>query len=498
MLNAAPSLSKSQYVKGAQCPLSLWYSRNRKDLTPPVDAAQQALFDAGHEIGEWAKRCFENGVEVQVPHFEIAKGAELTKGFIADGHDVIFEATAIHAGDGTYSRIDILRKVTGTDAWDLIEVKGSTSVKDYHLDDMAFQYRAFAGAGYKINQCLMMVIDNTYIRRGDVDPHKLFRLEDITSVVLGKQAEVERTVAALNTTLQSGTEPCIKIGARCFKPFECGYTPHCWKDVPDYSIYNVYDKKKAEEIVENIGSYDVASLPVDLRPTGTKRLDVASHISGEIYVEPFHIRQFLNGLEYPLYYLDYETIGSAIPPFEGARPFQAIPFQFSLHIQDRPDADLKHFDFLHREQSDPRPAFIEALIRLCGDAGSVIAYNQAFEQGVNKALMEAYPAFAPQIQAINARMVDLLIPFKKRWLYHPSQNGSASIKKVLPAFTDLTYDSMSIGNGQDASAQYEFFMQHGLPDDKRDALFRNLTAYCHLDTLAMKVLVDVLRQKCAE
>ncbi len=153
---------------------------------------------------------------------------------------------------------------------------------------------------------------------------------------------------------------------------------------------------------------------------------------------------------------------------------------------------------MHREQSDPRPSFIKALIRLCGNAGSVVTYNQAFEEGVNKGLMEAFPEYAAQIAAINARMVDLLIPFKKRWLYHPSQNGSASIKKVLPAFTTQTYDGMGISNGLDASSQYADFMQNGLSDTDRETLFQNLTEYCYLDTYAMKVLVDVLRGKSSQ
>jgi len=488
-------LSKSQYVKGAQCALNLWYYRNRKDLAAPVDTSQQAAFDGGNEIGEWAKQYFPGGVEVKAEYFDVAGGIEATNAFIKSGHEVIFEATATHPGDGSYSRIDILQKTLGAEGWDLIEVKGSTSVKDYHLDDMAFQYRVFTGAGYKINHCFMMLIDNQYVRQGEIDPRRLFRLEDITRVVLGKQADVERKAAEISGVLDTSDEPQIKIGAQCFKPFECGYVHHCWRNVPDYSIYNVYDAKKAEEIVENLGSYEVSSLPAEILPGGVKSRDVSSYISGNVYVEAENIRQFLASLKYPLYYLDYETIGPAIPLFDGTKPFQTIPFQFSLHVQDDADAELRHFEFLHKEQTDPRPALIEALIRSCGNTGSIVTYNQAFEQGVNEALMRNYPEFADDIAAINARMVDLLVPFRKRWLYHPDQHGSASIKKVLPAFTDLSYDGMGIGNGQDASMQYAMFVQGALSPEDQALLWQNLTAYCGLDTLAMKMLVDVLKEK---
>lgn len=487
-----PQISKSQYLKGKQCSLNLWYALNRKDLTPPVDAAKQAMFDAGNEVGEWAKKYFPGGIEVTAPYYKTQEGADATTAFIAAGHGVIFEATAIHVLDGTHSRIDILRKVPGTDAWDMIEVKGSTGVKEYHHDDMSFQYRVFTGAGYRINRCLMMVINNQYVRDGAIDPQRLFKLEDITVAVWAKQPEVDGTVPALKTALDSKDEPQEKIGARCFKPFDCDYIGHCWQGVPDYNIYSVLTKTKADEVVESLGSYEVKSLPAALMPKGAKGKDVNSYIKGAVYAEPDNIRRFLEGLQYPLYFLDYETIASAIPIFDGTRPFQTIPFQFSLHIEQTPGTELRHHEFLHKEQTDPRKAFIEALISLCGSSGSVVAYNQAFEKGVNESLKRDFPQHAAAIEAINARMADLLVPFKNRWLYHPSQNGSASIKKVLPAFTDLSYDGMAIGNGQDASQKYLDFMQGKLTPEAIEVLWRGLTEYCGLDTLAMKALVDVL------
>lgn len=493
-MSKKPQISKSQYIKGQQCPKNLWYSLNRKDLTPPVDPAKQAMFDTGNEIGEWAKKYFPGGVEVIAPYYKVHEGVEATTAFIAAGHEAIFEATALHP-DGTYSRIDILRKVPSVDAWDMIEVKGSTGVKDYHLDDMSFQYRVFTGAGHRINQCLMMLIDNTYVREGDIEPKRLFKLVDITALVLAKQPEVEAAAPELIRVSESGDEPQVKIGSRCFKPFECDYIHHCWKGVPDYSIYNVFADKKADEITQSLGSYEVKSLPADMIPTGRKGKDVDSHISGELHVEPKNICKFLSGLKYPLYYLDYETIASAIPFFDGTRPFQSIPFQFSLHIEESPGAELKYHGFLHKARTDPRREFLESLINLCGNKGSIIAYNKAFEEGINKGLMEVFPERAPELETINARMADLLVPFKNRWLYHPDQHSSASIKKVLPAFTSLSYSELGISDGQDASNQYTAFMNGKLSPEEQARLWQDLTAYCSLDTLAMKALLEVLKEK---
>lgn len=487
-------ISKSQYIRGKQCSLSLWNALHRQDLTSDANTSREAILATGRDIGEWAKKRFPGGVELKSAFFDHESGAAETKTLTDAGNEIIFEATAVHLIDGTHARTDILRNVQGTDAWDLIEVKGSTGVKDYHLDDMAFQYRVFSASGYSINQCFMMLINNEYVRAGEIDPQQLFKLEDITASVKMAQAEIEAVVPLLQTAIEKKEEaPLENIGARCFKPFDCEYAVHCWKGVPEYSIYNVLSGNKADEAVESLGSYEVKSLPPALIPKGAKAKDVSSYIKDEVYVEPDNIRRFLAGIRYPLYYLDYETIAPAVPLFDGTRPFQNIPFQFSLHIEKEEGADLQHFEFLHKSQTDPRQEFIEALIHLCGTEGSIIVYHQTFEKGVNESLIQDFPQYADALAAINERMVDLLVPFKNRWLYHPSQHSSASIKKVLPAFTDLSYEGMNISNGQDASQKYLDFMQGKLTKEEASKLCQDLSAYCGLDTQAMQVLVSVLK-----
>ena len=495
-MTAEPKISKSQYIKGLQCPKALWYYRNRKDLAPEIDAATQARFDTGHDIGELAKQYFEGGVEVTNDYWDVKGAIEATEQFVKDGKSVIYEATAAHPVDGTYSRIDILKRIEGTDEWELIEVKSSTSVKDTHINDMALQYHVFNGAGYKIRSCSMMVIDNSYERKGDIDPQQLLRLEDISSDVFAKQGEVEQVAGQLGYILDRKDEPEVSIGARCFSPYECDYRHHCWKDVPEVSVYDFFPVDKAEEIAAKHG-YDLTKLPAGVKPSGKKATDLECWLNGQIIVDPASIRSFLKGLTWPLYFLDYETVGAAIPQFDGSRPYQQVPFQFSLHIEPEPGADLVHHEFLHRERSDPRPAFAAALVDLCGQEGSVIAYNKSFEVTCNTKLGEHLPEYADRLEAINERMIDLLVPFRSRWLYHPSQLSSASIKAVLPAFSGKSYSELDISGGGDASQLYLDFLMKKLPEGQHDSLWQNLSEYCKLDTLAMKILLDVLQEKAA-
>jgi hypothetical protein len=208
------------------------------------------------------------------------------------------------------------------------------------------------------------------------------------------------------------------------------------------------------------------------------------------------LQKFIGKLQYPLYYLDYETAMGVIPVYDGTRPLQQVPFQFSLHIQDQPGGPLRHHAYIHKDRGDPREAFAKELIKVCGDKGSVIVYFQEFEEGRNKELAADLPQYAAALNAISARMVDLFEPFTNRWLYSPDQKGSVSIKYVLDAFTPLNYKGMNIPNGGVAQERYMNFV-NGVTTDAAELqqLWKDLDDYCALDTIAMVKLVDVLYEK---
>jgi len=176
-------ISKSQYLKGLQCPKALWIYRNRPDLAPEIPASKQHIFDQGHEVGILAQQYFAGGVEVTEKYYEIDKAITSTEDHIRNGAGNIYEATAC-SPDGAYSRIDILKEASMPDQWDLIEVKQSTGVKDYHLDDIALQRYAFKNAGYNVKNSYLMHINGSYVRFGPLNLQELFTLEDCTKLLL--------------------------------------------------------------------------------------------------------------------------------------------------------------------------------------------------------------------------------------------------------------------------------------------------------------------------
>lgn len=493
-----PTFSKTQYIKGLQCPLALWFFHNRKDLKPETDLATQMRFDAGHEVGTLAKQYFGKGTEVKEDYWNVQEAVQSTNKLVAEGREILFEATAIHPKNGVYSRIDILRKVPNENKWDLIEVKSSTGIKDYHIDDVAFQYYVFQSAGYRIKHCHLMLLNNKYVRRGRVEPSQLFKLVNITGEVLSKQDKIDKTSSELCEVLKKEDQPIFEVGSRCFKPFQCDYKYHCWRKVPDYSIYDVFPINKADEVFARTKSFNITDIPSDLLPTGYKAIDVSCHKNHAGHIEKEKLRTFLDSLEYPLYFLDYETLMYPVPLYEGTSPYQQIPFQFSLHVQVRPGESPQHSTFVHKQKTDPRPVLLTNLVDLCGREGSIVVYNQSFEVKRNEELAAEFPEFAKQLKAINDRIVDLMEPFQKRWLYKPEQLSSHSIKNVLPAYvSDLSYKDLEIASGEDAATKYIMFLKGTLPSSEKEKLWLALEQYGELDTNSMVRLLDIIRNLVA-
>ncbi|MDD3594591.1 MAG: DUF2779 domain-containing protein [Candidatus Gastranaerophilales bacterium] len=478
-------ISKSDYILGLKCPLALWYKKHRPDLCSEFN---DGILSQGNEVGLLAHKLYKDGKLVHHKPWEDAAIVQTGK-FVEDGVTAIFEAVA-KTETGEYCAADILKR-NEDGSWNIIEVKSSTKVKEYHLIDLSFQYYVFTNAGYNIKSCYIVTVNNQYVRKGDIDPFEFFNYNEVTEDVV-KLAKNLPQGLELVRDMQTAAEPACEIGGACSYFFDCQYIDHCWQNIPDYSVFDVMKMEKAVEIFRKYKTADLQKLPRELFLNERKSEEINCFLDERTIVEVDKIADFLAALEYPLYFLDYETICSAIPLFEGTSPYQQIPFQFSLHILNSPDSQLEHVEFLHEKQTDPREELIKKLITSCSTNGSIVVYNQGFEKTVNKKLAESFSVYAQELFEINNRVVDLIVPFRKRMLYNYEQYGSSSIKKTLPAFTDISYANLAINNGSDASSQYLDFLKGLVPES--DDLFENLLEYCGQDTLAMVKLLDVLNE----
>ena len=483
-------ISKSRYLNGLQCPKLLWHCYNAKQLIPAPDESQQAIFDQGHEVGELARRIFPGGIEVgqgivdpQTVLRLSEKAARLRK--------PMFEAA--FAFDGGYARADILAPVDD-DAWDLIEVKSSTSVKDVHLQDLAFQTFVYAGAGLKIRRCFLMRIDTSYVRQGDLDPHALLIAVDVTAQVAALSREIEPQLAEMAETIKLKKSPEVAIGRHCDSPYECPMHGHCWQHLLPDNPLTLYRGKEEGFALLAQGVERIADIPADHPLTDNQAIQRDDIRTGRPHVSERGIRSFLGRLEYPLHYLDFETYGAALPLFDDMSPYEQIPFQFSLHIQSKPGGKLKHHSYLAAGRADPRLKFIEALRKVVGGTGSVVTYNAPFEKGMLDAIAKVHPKHKPWVEQVKRRVVDLLLPFRAFRYYHPSQHGRCSLKSVLPALTGKSYSGLEIQEGGTASREYLRVTFTDVPETEREQIRRQLEIYCGRDTEGMAWIVDELQR----
>lgn len=480
-------ISKSDYVLGIKCLNALWFKKYRKDLETEKN---QAVLDNGTAVGELACDRFPGGVRITAKPWEDAAITQ-TKSAISGKAPFIYEAT-LSTDTGEYCAVDILRN-NNDGTWDIIEVKSTTSPHDYHIIDASFQRYVFTQCGVKIRNCFILTLNPEYSRHGALDIDELFAMHDVTEELQDLdtvQAETARIRAILD-----GPELGIAISkVKCNRFYECGYKCHCWRNVPEYSVFDAFKGATADEIYAEYGA-DLRNVPVELREQQMHKGDIEAFLDNIDVINKDVLREFTGRLKWPLYYLDYESIMPAVPMFDNSRPYQQICFQFSLHVQRTPGGELKHYEYLHNDpKTDPRPGLIKKLIETIGDSGSVIVYNQGFEQGRNSEMARDFPEYAEQLMAINNRMVDLLIPFRERGLYRPCQKGSASIKQTLPAFVpEMSYENLGIHNGDEASKNFMDFMTGKQTPEQTKEMMANLHEYCGQDTMAMVRLLDVIQ-----
>ena len=483
-------LTKSNYLLGLQCPKLLWVAKNDKERIPEPDKSAKAKFETGDIIGVLATKVFSKGVDLS--RLDFKENIDKTKKSVKK-RQTIYEAGFMV--DNLFSRGDILLPV-GEDEWDIIEVKSATQVKDVNIHDVSFQKYTYEKAGLKIRNCILMHINNQYIKDGEIEPEELFVQADINDKVLEYSEGIEERIDDFMKIINSKKEPKCKIGVHCSDPYDCSLMDECWKDVPTASVFEFYRmfKKKCFELHDK-GIVCLNEVSEDIKLNDKQKIQRRLAFDGGKHIDKPAIKNFLGGLKYPIYYLDFETINPAMPKFDGMKPYQRIPFQFSLHIQKKKGGKCEHISFLAEGMSDPRPKFMQALRDGLGDAGSILVYNQGFEKGVMNEGCDALPEFREWYDGnIFGRVKDLWDVFKDFSFYDSSQKGSTSIKYVLPVLTDLKYDDLDIGNGMLASNEYERVTYGDVEDSERLKVREALEKYCELDTWAEVEIVKSLRE----
>ncbi|MCP4633226.1 MAG: DUF2779 domain-containing protein [candidate division Zixibacteria bacterium] len=481
-------LTKTRLMIALQCPLRLWYQAYRHDLMLEIDPVSQHRIDTGIEVGKLATRLFPGGrlIGRDQSHEEAVK---ITTQLIDDKNmPAIFEAG--FSFENVRIRTDILQRVE-VDKWNLIEVKASNSVKKEYYYDAGIQYFTLLNSGVEIDDIYIMHLNRDYVYNGGVyDLKQLFMTTKITDEVKDIIEEIAQLVEGSQSVVGADTPPIIEPSKQCNG---CEFFDICTEGFPKYWIYYLPRilKKKWRELTE-LGVNDIRNIPEHYELTPRQRLVRDCTTENKEYISK-DMKSALLEPQYPMFFLDFETFNPALPLYPGSRPSQQIPFQWSCHLLGEDD-DLKHFEFLHPDNTDPRPGFIKSLLDLLGTRGSIIHYAH-FERTIIKSLAADFPQFEKVLLSLLDRCWDLKKVISENY-YHPDFIGSYSIKRVLPVLVpSMTYDGMEISEGTMASYDFNRMISSDAQKDEKAQIFNALLEYCRQDTLAMVKLREVLLSK---
>lgn len=482
-------LSKSKMLAYRQCRRRLWLEVHQPELRDDSGEAE-SRFSVGHQLGEIARRLYDPkgaGQLIDIKQLGVVPALELSTSLLKE-RKILFEAGMSAGGALAFTDVMVPTIRQGKPVWRVIEVKSSSSVKDYHRDDAAVQAYVMKSAGVDYASISLAYIDTTFVYDPDKGYAGLLAKENLTKEANGRFDEVKEWVNEAHSIVANTSPPSVRTGRHCTEPFECGFHAYCSKHesraTHPASLLPRVQSRELKALVGGNPVLELADVPDDLLNEMQAR--VKSHtLSGKVFFDQKGAAKALAKHRLPAYFLDFETIQVAIPLWKGMRPYQQIPFQFSAHVLSK-KMELTHRDFIDLSGNDPSEAFAASLIEATGDKGPIFVYNAAFETGRIKELAARFSRRRKRLLALIDRVVDLL-PIARDYYYHPSQEGSWSIKQVLPAVApDLRYDELDgVQDGSAAMAAYVEAIATETTDERRDAIKRQLREYCRLDTYAM-------------
>jgi hypothetical protein len=474
-------------MAGLQCHKLLWWMAHEPAAAElDVDDARQALYDQGHRVGELARSYVPGGVLVDLPHDAYEQRLEATRQALAQGAPAVYEAA--FRADGVFVSVDILERLWPGPGFRLIEVKSTAGVKEQHLPDVAVQTHVLRGSGLDVSRMEVMHLNRacTY-----PDLSNLFTRADVTEAVETRLAAVPGEIAAM-TAMLAGPLPRVATGPHCSAPYECPFTERCWPVLPPHHVSTLYAMRRRTFELDELGYRTIFDLPEDFPLGAAADRQRRAVQTGRMVVEPA-LRAALAPFAPPVAFLDFETVGLAIPVWDGCHPYDHVPAQWSAYVPDEGGA-LRAHDWLAEGPGDPRPALAERLLAACAGARVIVTYG-SFDRDRIRDLAAALPQLTAPLEALATRVVDLL-PVVRNHVYHPDFGGSFSLKRVLPALVpEMSYRGLAIAEGETASLELGRLLFHGdeMEPEERARLRADLVAYCRQDTWGLVRLLERLR-----
>jgi hypothetical protein len=478
-------LSKSLYMTGLQCLKALWLHKHQPGLKDEVSPEQKSMFDFAAEVGRYAQGLFPGGILVPYGDLSHSQQLAMTQDAISNGASSIYEGAFIY--DNVFIKADILH--LGPDGWELYEVKSSTSPKEQYLHDIAIQNYVLSGTGLPVAKACLVHLNTNYVRQGPIDVEQLFAVVDLTDKIREMQSGVSEKLSAMRAMLQNDM-PDFDISPNCDDPQSCSFHGHCWAHIPENSVFDFRGPGRPDAFeLYRKGIVRLEDVPANALGWRQK-LQLDGLLCQKNRIDRNAVKAFLDSLWFPLCFMDFETTYMVpIPLFDGMRPYEQLPFQFSLHVIEKEGTEPVHCAYLAKDLKNPCEEFLSNLLAVIPRGACVLTWNKTFEVQRLEELAARFPEKSAEINDVVEHIRDLMVPFRDKSIYHWKQNGSYSIKNVLPALVDgYSYENLPINSGDMASAEWVKMIQE-LDLNTKQRLYSELLDYCHLDTWAMVLIL---------
>ena len=486
------NLSKSRYCRGLQCKKMLWLEKNKPEVMSEVN--NDSIMEQGNVVHEVARYLFGEHINIEYTD-NLSEMIKDTYTTIESYKDVIITEASFNY-ENKFCSVDILKKKN--DNYEIYEVKSSTELKDVYINDASYQYYVLTNLGFRVTKCYIVVINSSYERHGNIELDKLFIKNDITSDVIDLQDTVKSKTREINKYMEYESEQVEEIDEKCFRPYACPFFEYCSRELEHPNVFDITVTPGLTGLkFYKMGVYSFHDmLNVKISNKQRQRIEFELYDKPD-YIDKDGIKEFLDTLSYPLYFLDFETYQMPIPLYDKVKPYEQIPFQYSLHYINSEGGKLEHKEFLAEAGSDSRRELALQLVKDIPLNVCTLAYNMSFEKNVIKRLASIYPDLHDHLMNIHDNIKDLEVPFSKRYYYTKAMKSSSSIKYVLPALfpndPELDYHNLDlIHNGSEAMSSFR--NMENMTDKEIAYTRERLLKYCYLDTYAMVKILEKLKE----
>ncbi len=491
MSSKKSTLSKSTLIRSIQCSKSLYLYKNHYSLRDKADITQQQKFDRGHRVGILAHQLFTGGKDCSPPNpFSYDASIAATKLLVQQQFPVVYEAAFKY--NGIMAALDILECKDGK--WYAYEVKSSFRISNTYLLDAAIQYYIITKSGVPLEDFSLVTINNEYVLQDELEISAFFRKTSVMQEILERIPFIEKTIEEAIATLDSKTIPEVPIGAHCTKPYPCDFQGYCWQHLEKDSIWYLPGISMQEKsLFYERGISTIHQIDNIEELNARQKVIIESFQQQQPHLHADQLRQFIGPVHYPLFYFDIEAFQPAVPLFKGTKPYERIPFLYSLHYKESADAPLQHFSYIS-PVTDDRVPFIRQFLKDTEKEGTILVFNTLMEKSILFRLSADFPEYKKDIlQRIN-RILDVEIPFKELYYYHPAQQGSFSLKAIGNAVLGKDeFAASRVKDGEEAMAVYnELFYTNdkaSIPEK-----LEQLKTYCRTDTYVLYEIFEKLKQ----